>query len=243
MNGRDGRKKHGVSVNGPWFPMPLDFLRGRACAELSPHAVKMLVDLCAMLGPNAAGNGDISATPALMKPRGWCSNATRTAALLELQGAGLLAITKRGNRRAPTLYAITLWPLHCDLSKLEHGPGSFTTTDWQKGQPTRATKPTMEAPVIWNQSRKGEKKEAAGEKSDPAAGQPTPVMTPQRDNPQASTRGYAPATGSIAPLSTLELVPQRGTFLDSPSAVVGCSAVGGGLLVGACRPGNSRVMS
>ena len=228
-NGRAGSKKHGVSVNGPWFPMPLDFLRGRACAELSPHAVKMLIDLCAMLGPNATGNGDLSATPAFMKPRGWVSNATRIAALLELQAAGLLVITRRGNRRSPTLYAITLWPLHCDLAKLEYGPGSFTSTDWQKGLPARARKPTMEAPAIWGQSRKGEKKVAAGEKSGPAAGKPTPVMTPQRDNPKASTMDCVPAAGSIAAILAPELVPQRDTFLDSPSALAGCSAVGGGL--------------
>lgn len=91
--------------------MPLDFLRSRAWAELSPHAAKMLFDLCGGLGPNAKGNGDISAAPAIMRPKGWSSTATRVAALRELEDVGLIAVTKRGNRRVCTLYAVTLWPL------------------------------------------------------------------------------------------------------------------------------------
>ena len=111
-NGREGRnRKSAVTVRGPWIAMPLDFLRSRAWAELSPHAAKMLFDLCGGLGPNAKGNGDISAAPAIMRPKGWSSTATRVAALRELEDVGLIAVTKRGNRRVCTLYAVTLWPL------------------------------------------------------------------------------------------------------------------------------------
>lgn len=58
--GRDRTKKHGVAVQGSWLPMPLAFLRSRACASLSPHGIKLLIDVLALLGPNATRNGDLS---------------------------------------------------------------------------------------------------------------------------------------------------------------------------------------
>ena len=62
-NGRSGSKpskKNPVAVRGAWLPMPLKFLRTRACASLSPQASKMLLDMCMQLGPNAANNGSLS---------------------------------------------------------------------------------------------------------------------------------------------------------------------------------------
>ena len=67
--GRDRTKKHSIAVNGAWLPVPLEFLRSRACAELSPHAAKLLLDLMALLGPNATRNGDLSLAPKAMKAR------------------------------------------------------------------------------------------------------------------------------------------------------------------------------
>lgn len=146
-NGRGTKKKDPVTVVGPWLPMPLDFLHSRAWAELSPHAAKMLLDLCAGLGRNAKLNGDLSAAPTVMQPKGWCSNATRVAALRELEDARLISLTRRGNRRLCALYAVTLWPLHCDLRKLDYGPGSYTTSDWQNVSADRAKTPTTDRPA------------------------------------------------------------------------------------------------
>lgn len=150
------RKKNPVAVRGIWIPMPLEFLRSRAFAEFSPYAAKMFLDLCACLGPNASGNGDLAAAPAIMFPKGWRSTATRVAALKELEEAQVIAITKRGNRRAPTLYAITLWPLQCDFAKLDYGPGCCSTLDWFKSDPGRAESPTIEKPAKWRSLRKNE---------------------------------------------------------------------------------------
>ncbi|MDE2398354.1 MAG: hypothetical protein KGM91_23215 [Burkholderiales bacterium] len=190
--------------------MPLSFLRSRAFAELSPHAAKMLLDLCAGLGPNASGNGDLNAAPATMRPKGWSSDATRRAALQELERAALIVATRQGNRRACTLYAVTLWPMQCDLSKLDHGPGAFTTLDWIKVAADRADRPTLTAPATWNVLRKS----AIGA---PATGQPHVDMSPPRDNPPVSDRRLRPATGSIDPFSAARVGPPRDTFLDLPS--------------------------
>lgn len=219
VNRHGKRKKNPVTVSGPWFPMPLDFLRSRAWSELSVHGVRMLLDLCSNLGPNASGNGDLSAAPAIMHPKGWRSTATRVAALDELERAGLIAVTKRGNRRACTLYAVTLWPLQCDFSKLDHGPGTFTTSDWTKAGIDRAERPTCKTPATWRPLRKNEI-------ALPATGQPAPDMHPPRDNLRRLKGSFVPATGTKKAVSGLGVLPPRDTFLDKPSAgVVGCAGV------------------
>ena len=220
--GNEGRKKNPVTVAGPWFAMPLDFLRSRAWAELSPHAAKMLFDLCAGLGANAKGNGDLSGAPTIMAPKGWCSNATRVAALQELESARLISITRRGNRRLCALYAVTLWPLHCDLSKLDHGPGSYTTTDWQTAGADRSKTPTTDSPAKWKPLRKN----TIGL---PAAEQPPADINPPRDNLPARQCSYVPATGSIGPVSAAKVIPPRDTYLDSPSGAGAGVRVGAGV--------------
>ena len=176
MNARQGKKatRNPVSVRGPWIAMPLDFLRSRAWCELSPHASRMLMDLCSALGPNAKGNGDLSAAPAVMAPKGWASSGTKAAALKELELAGLVAITRQGGRRRCTLYAVTLWPLDCDPGKIEVSPGAFTTLDWEGPKGERAKPPTITEPAAWKAVRKNEK-------GYPATGQPPRVMHPPRD--------------------------------------------------------------
>lgn len=207
------RKKDGVTVSGPWLPMPLDFLASRACAGLSPHAIKMLIDMCGQLGPNARGNGDISAAQATLNPKGWAKrNATRVAALDELVRAGLLCLTRHGDRRRCSLYAVTLWPMHCDFSKLDHGPGSYTTQDWRNVSKDGDKRPSAESPVTWAGVRKNKS-------GDPATGQPSPDMSPPRDKRSHGPPSYAPTTGSKQPIPALRVVSPRDTYLDKPSAV------------------------
>jgi len=220
MNGRQGKKaaRNPVSVRGPWIAMPLDFLRSRAWCELSPQAAKMLLDLCSALGPNAKGNGDLSAAPAVMRPKGWTSNGTKAAALQELIQAHLVLITREGGRRLCALYAVTLWPLDCDPEKINHGPGAFTTLDWEGPQGERAKRPTLDDPAAWNAVRKNEKRS-------PATGEPPSVMTPPRVNPGPDAGSYAPATGSKPPVSGERVHPPRVTYLDKPSAAVPATPV------------------
>ena len=151
--GRDYKKKHGIAVTGSWLPVPLEFMRSRACAELSPHAAKLLFDLMALLGPNATRNGDLSLSPKAMKACGWSGRETLRMAVAELLEHGLLAQTRQGSRRICSLYALTLYPVNCDLDKLDvgAGPGSYTTKDWQAhGEDA----PTEENPAVWRRARK-----------------------------------------------------------------------------------------
>ena len=203
------RRRERVSVNGPWLAIGLDFLRSRACASLSPHGTKMLIDFVSRLGPHASGNGDLSAAPEFLESRGWRSKATAQASIRELIDADLLLVTRQGGRNRCSLYAVTLWPINCDPSKLDTGPGSFTTTDWArtKGSEAPASK---EAPAVWNQPRKRDS-------LTPAAGEAGSRLPPQGGKANDRTAITTPAAGEVMPKVASQLPPLRGSFLDKPS--------------------------
>ena len=210
--GRDRTKKHSIAVNGAWLPVPLEFMRSRACAELSPHAAKLLLDLMALLGPNATRNGDLSLAPKAMKARGWSGRETLRMAVAELLEHGLLAQTRQGSRRDCSLYALTLYPVNCDVNKLDvgAGPGSYTTQDWRahgEAAPTEAN------PAVWRRARKTVLLTSPRDKVAeirPATGQ-TPLKNAAKP-PTSSRHGTKP------PVFEPALVPPRGTYLDKPSA-------------------------
>jgi len=82
-------------------------------ARISPHAVKLLVDIgMQYMGAN---NGDLCATWSAMVKRGWRSKETLSDAIQELEAYGLIVLTQQGGRNKPNLYALS-WLL-VDKSK------------------------------------------------------------------------------------------------------------------------------
>lgn len=79
-------------------------------AELSPYAVKLMLDLAGQFkGDN---NGDLTAAWSLLKHKGWRSKVTLWRAKSELIEAGFLYVTRKG--RLPNtceLLALTWFPL------------------------------------------------------------------------------------------------------------------------------------
>lgn len=148
------KMRRGIAVTGAWLPVPLEFLRSRACAELSPHAAKLLLDVLASLGTNASRNGDISLAPKLMRIRGWSGRETLNAAVRELLEYGLLVQTRQGSRLDCSLFACTLYPLNCDLKKLDVGPGSYRVTEYMGKGAVLASSPTEARPAAWRRARK-----------------------------------------------------------------------------------------
>jgi hypothetical protein len=99
-------------------------LDGNAFLALSPHAVKLLIDLGAQYrGDN---NGDLCAAWKVMRARRWRSEATLAKAKRELIDSGLIVETRKGARpNKASLYALTWFALdHCG-GKLDIGPGGF----------------------------------------------------------------------------------------------------------------------
>lgn len=148
------QQKRSIAVSGTWQPVPLDFLRSTACAQLSPHASKLLLDMLSFLGPNATRNGDISLAPKVLQLRGWTSRASIAAAAHELQESGLIWQTRQGGRKDCSLWAVTLYPLDCDRRKIDPGADSFTSRDWMSASPNGMQMPTEQAPAVWKRARK-----------------------------------------------------------------------------------------
>lgn len=191
------------------LPVALEFLRSRACAELSPHAAKLLIDLLALLGPNATRNGDLSLSPRVMRARGWSGRETLRMAVAELLEHGLLAQTRQGSRRDCSLYALALYPVNCDIDKLDAGPGSYTTQDW-KAHGDEA--PTEANPATWRRARKTVLDTSPRDevpKTCPATGR-APVK-------KAAKTLTSSRHGTKPPVFGPELVPPRVTYLDKPS--------------------------
>lgn len=209
--GRDRTKKHSIAVSGAWLPVPLEFLRSRACAELSPHAAKLLLDLMALLGPNATRNGDLSLAPKAMKARGWSGRETLRMAVAELLSHGLLAQTRQGSRRDCSLYALTLYPVNCEVDKLDFGagPGSYTTQDWRAHGDSM---PTEAKPAMWRRARKTVLLTSPRDK--------VPETRPATERMSLKQAVMTPTSsrhGTKPPVVEPKLVPPRGTYLDKPS--------------------------
>jgi hypothetical protein len=199
-----------VSVSGPWAPLPLDLLRSRRMAELSPYAAKLLLDLISQFRSGDYGNGDVAATFDGMRVRGWTSKATLQAALRELLDSGLLIVTRQGGRRVCTLYALTPWPLHCDLTKLDCGPGAYSTNSW-RADPVKAASPTVKCPANWNSPRRNANPA-------PAAVSIDQFVVSLRGQAPALEPRYGPVMGPMEPKQPEVVAPLRVTYLDKPSA-------------------------
>lgn len=147
-------KRKPVAADGSWQPISLDFLRTRACSELSPLATKLLLDIMSMMRPNAVGNGDISLAPKVMAIRGWSSRASLNASVRELIKHDLLVMTRQGSRLDCSLFALTLYPLDCDFAKLDVRPGCYKTTDYKGPDGSLGDVPTDSRPAVWRRARK-----------------------------------------------------------------------------------------
>lgn len=201
-------KKHGLAVSGTWTPIGLPFLRSRACASLSPHAAKLLLDMHGLLGPNATRNGDLCIAPQVMAARGWTSRATLLAAVRELEQHELIVKTKQGSRLDCNLFAITLYPLSCDLRKLDVGPGCYTTRDWEKAG---LAAPDDDRPARWRRARKSIS-------ADPPRNEPGNPVPPRNKAARVTraNKGTLSRSGTNHGVSALLAVPPRVTYLDKP---------------------------
>jgi hypothetical protein len=179
---------------------------GPNCRPMRPRCCSTS---CAGLGRNASGNGDLSAAPAVLQPKMDKRRHSRRR-FAGVGAVGLIVITRRGNRRKCNLYAVTLWPMDCDFTKLDHGPGAYSTSDWQRATPRGAEKPTKDAPAVWRPLRENEN-------SSPAKRQPSPDEYPPRDKTATKGTPSVPAAGAMAPKLRQRLSRLRDTFLDLPS--------------------------
>jgi hypothetical protein len=212
MSRASGSRKRSLAVAGSWLPVPLDFLRSKACAELSPLGAKLLLDGLSMLGPNATRNGDISLAPKIMRLRGWSGRSSLAAAISELIEHGLLVKTRQGSRLDCSLFALTLYPLDADvLHKLDVRPGCYLTRDFAGENGALAQKPTEANPAKWRRARK--LKSVAPPRDKVVEKRPA---TGQTQQPECAKEATLSRHGTKPPVFQHSTVPPRVTYLDSP---------------------------
>ena len=107
MSRSNERKKSNSKAaigSGPFMPMGLSMLKSSNLLGISPHASKLLLDICSQW--RYGHNGDVSVTWSLMQPRGWKSKETLNNSLKELREAELIILTRQGGKNLCSLYAV-----------------------------------------------------------------------------------------------------------------------------------------
>lgn len=125
------RNRHkGNRIGEGFVALPYSVLNSPLFLALSPHAVKLLIDVAAQYrGDN---NGDLSLAWKTMKPRGWRSEATLHKAKRELLDGGFLFEARKGRRpNVCSLFALT-WRTLDQNDKFDPGAkAGFTPNEYR----------------------------------------------------------------------------------------------------------------
>jgi hypothetical protein len=121
-------KFKGRRTAGSFLALPHYILNHPDCANLTPRATKLLLDIATQY--NGINNGDLCVAFSVMKKRGWKSKSLLQCAIKELLKSDLIRLTRQGGRKIPNLYAITWQSIdECngklDISSTKLAPRSF----------------------------------------------------------------------------------------------------------------------
>jgi len=117
---------------GGYVALPHAVIRSQEWADLSPFAVKLLLDMLSQYrGDN---NGDLSAYWSKMhRDRGWKSKDTLFKSLAELRNGNWLELTRLGKRnKTPSLYAVTFYAVDYCGGKLEVAATGSPSGAWRR---------------------------------------------------------------------------------------------------------------
>lgn len=127
------RPKHtGRGAGHSFLQLRHDLLKSREFNALSGSAIKALLFLAAQY--NGRNNGDLSAAKSMLLAAGWRSGATGRRAINELLDAEFAVVTRHGDRRRCTLYAVTWLPIdECPGKGLERPSERVASDAWKSG--------------------------------------------------------------------------------------------------------------
>lgn len=124
-------KLTGRGKSHSFLRLPHFLLESAEFAELSPSAVKLLLDVALLY--KGSNNGDLEIVWSSLKVRGWRSKATIQKARDELLVDGWLRCTRHGGRNRCSLYAITWEAIDaCPDKGLEVAPEKVASHLWRK---------------------------------------------------------------------------------------------------------------
>jgi len=114
-NARNNGHVRGKKSSERFVKLPAHVLQTPAYRALGASARALLVDV--LQSYNGHNNGRLLASMAYLKPLGWRSSATVSAAIKELIEHGLLAKVRQGHigaQKTACYYAVTWLPQHFD---------------------------------------------------------------------------------------------------------------------------------
>lgn len=139
MKTRRYKAAKGKRDRGQFLALPSTVLQSQSYARLSPHAVKLLLDIGSQYrGDN---NGDLCAAWKIMQPKGWRSEATLSKAKRALLDAGFIFETRKGQRpNLCSLYALT-WQTLDPSNKYDCTARGFVFGAWKANEAVPDVRP------------------------------------------------------------------------------------------------------
>ncbi len=207
-----------VDVGGSWQPLLIEFLQSRACAGLSPHAVKLLFLLIGQMGTNGYNNGRLDLSKKTLLAAGWTGDASARAVMRELTDANLLVCTQKGRKGTIGLFAVSLYPMNCKTGDLEVGKAAWAIADWRSA-PAASEKPTVAKPALWHRPRAGEKHIRTSR-----SGNESPSYAPAAGTNALQNAASFPVAGAHSGKSAPVSIPLRAPLYRRPSAATAGNA-------------------
>ena len=140
----------GKGESGAFIMLRKDVLASANYLRLSPHAVKLFLDLYGQY--NGFNNGDFCAAWKLMRPRGWRSKATLHKSLRELLWYEVIVLTRQGGKNLCSLYGVTFNQIDECKGKLNIRPGPALGT-WRTPKEAFDLDPACKHGPGWTRSK------------------------------------------------------------------------------------------
>lgn len=129
---------------GGFSALPHCLLASQVYIGLSAHAVKLLNDLLAQF--KGFNNGDLCLAWTIMEKRGWKSRDTLNKARQELLDCELILISRHGDRKRATLYALTFFAIDECGGKLDIKATDRPVSRWRLHEPLPPLKIRLSPP-------------------------------------------------------------------------------------------------
>lgn len=134
-NKRKRARHKGRKSNGSFLMLGHDLIRSSEFADLSPYAVKLLLEIASNF--NGKNNGDLSAAYSILSKRGWKSSGTLAKTKKELVAKGWLITTRQGGRNRCSLFAVSWLPVDECGNKHDHPTESIPSNLWKNENSSR----------------------------------------------------------------------------------------------------------
>lgn len=231
-NGRNlrcGKGKSDDSRDGEQFvALPLVLIHSAGWRLARPETHSFVIDMAApMYSKGGLPNGALMANRERLAALGWHSVSGIARHIEDAISCGLLVRTRQGGKRMPSLYGVTWAELGRTIDRFTLDIDRSVWRTVHRGLYKRPTKagpaPKAERSAAATTARKASALARKSTLTGPCDGHQHPAYGPSHGHQPAS---FGPPHGLVQPISARSDDRGTVTLLETPSAGVGCSAVG-----------------